>query len=127
MYARGGEVPTYRSNVVKVLHWGDDPAKIVCLIGSLKFQSDFQSAARALSLKGCIVLAPHVYLNGNSVGIDLEEQELLHEMSLKRIDMADRVLVINPNNRIPESVRDQIEYAESLGKIISYLETPSGK
>jgi hypothetical protein len=39
--------------------------------------------------------------------------------------MADLVFVINPNNIIPESVHREIEYAESLGRQITYLEKPA--
>jgi hypothetical protein len=114
-----------RSNVVKILHWGDNPAKIVCLLGSTRFQGEFLSAAKAFTLQGSVVLLPGYYTQRDGVGLDKEEQELIQELDLKRIEMADTVFVVNPNNRIPESVHKQIEYAKSLGRIVRYLETPS--
>jgi hypothetical protein len=39
--------------------------------------------------------------------------------------MSDLVFVINPNNNIPESVHREIEYAESLGRQVTYLERPA--
>ena len=116
-----------RSSVVKVLHWGDDPARIVALIGSTRYKSEFLSAARAFSLRGEMVLTPHVYTDTTSQGLDKDEQEMLHELALKRIDMADRVFVVNPNNKLTESVHKQIEYAQSLNKDIYYLETPASR
>ena len=114
-----------RSNVVKVLHWGDDPAIVRCLIGSIRFKNEFESAAKAFAQRGEVVLAPHVYSTGN--GLDKEETDLLHEMALKRIEMADIVFVINPNNRMNENVHKEIAYAESLGRTVMYLETPATK
>jgi hypothetical protein len=53
-----------RSRVVRVVQWGEDPARVVCLLGSSRFQSDFMSIARAYSVNGDIVLTPHVYTQG---------------------------------------------------------------
>ena len=114
-----------KSNVVKVLHWGDKPATITCLIGSPRFKSEFDHVARVLSQRGEIVLAPHIYSNGE--GLDKEDTDQLHESALKRIDMADRVFVINPNNRLNDNVLIEIEYAESLDRDIKYLDTPATK
>jgi hypothetical protein len=114
-----------RASVVKIIHCGEDPAVITCLIGSPKYRSEFQSAAKAFSLAGEIVLTPNVY--SDTEGMNAKEQELLHQVALKRIQMADKVYVINPNNRIPENVYKEIEYAESLGRIVSYLETPASR
>lgn len=117
--------PAKRSNVVKVLHWGDSPAIIRCLIGSIRFKNEFESAAKAFSNRGEVVLAPHIYSNG--AGLNKEETDLLHEMNLKRIEMSDIVFVINPNNRTNDNVLKEIEYAESLGRTVMYLETPANK
>lgn len=115
-----------RSNVVKVLHWGDSPARIICLIGSCKYQSEFLSAARAFSLRGDVVLTPNVYTQPNGTGLVKSEQDLLHDLTMKKIEMSDFVFVVNPNNKMTDSVRKEIAHAESLGRLVSYLETPNG-
>lgn len=125
MSSYGAESPSVnkRSNVVKVLHWGDSPATIRCLIGSTRYRNEFESAAKAFSARGEVVLAPHIYASTD--GLSKNDSDLLHEMNLKRIEMADMVFVINPNNRIPDHVHEEIAYAESLGRIVTYLETPA--
>lgn len=40
----------------------------------------------------------------------------------KKIDMSDEIYVINLNGYIGESTKSEIEYANSKGKNISYLE-----
>lgn len=114
-----------RADVVKIIHCGEDAAVITCLIGSPKYRSEFQSAAKAFALDGEIVLTPNVYSDVD--GINAKHQEKLHQTTLKRIQMADKVFVINPNNRMTENVYKEVEYAESLGRIVSYLETPGSK
>lgn len=114
-----------RSRVVRVVQWGEDPARVVCLLGSSRYQSDFMSVARAYSVNGDIVLVPHVYTQSDGCSLNKDEQAHLKEATRKRIEMADLIFVINPNNIIPESVHREIEYAESLGRQITYLEKPA--
>lgn len=113
-----------RSEVVKVLHWGDSPPQIVCLIGSTKFQSNFLSASHVQTKLGNIVLMPGVFDGSDNIGLDKDEQAALAELTRRKIQMADTVIVINPNNQVPAHVKAQIEYAESLGRIIRYLDPP---
>jgi len=115
-----------RSNVVKVLHWGDEPTRIMCLIGSPRLQNDFLNAAKAFTMRGYIVLTPDVYTTTTSDGINLDDKQILDEITERKIQMSDVVFVVNPNDLRPESVREQIKYAESLGKEIRYYETPRG-
>ena len=115
-----------RSNVVKVLHWGDEPTRIMCLVGSSRLQNDFINAAKAFTIRGYIVLTPDVYTSTTSDGLNVDDREILEEISERKIQMSDVVFVVNPNNKIPESVHRQIKYAKSLGKEIRYLEMPHG-
>jgi hypothetical protein len=55
---------------------------------------------------------------GESVG----NKEILDELHLRKIDMADRVFVINVGGYIGESTRAEIEYAEKTEKPVTYLE-----
>lgn len=112
-----------RSNVVKVLHWGDAPPVIVCLCGSTKFKSDFLSAQRGLTLAGQIVIMPGVFGHADGGFINGDTKKKLDELHLKKIDMSDMIMVINRDGYIGESTKREIEYAQSLGKQIRYLES----
>lgn len=116
--------PDKRSNVVKVLHWGSDIPHIVTLIGAPRFQSNFLSIAKAFSLEGQMVLTPHVYTTGDET-LKRSQIDELHQLALKRIDMADVVFVVNPHNILSPEVRKEIEYAQSLGRTVRYMETPA--
>lgn len=47
---------------------------------------------------------------------------ILDELHLRKIDLADRVFIINGDGYIGESTRKEIEYAKATNKPISYLE-----
>ena len=54
--------------------------------------------------------------------IFLDAKKMLDEMHKQKIDMSDEIYVINLNGYIGESTKSEIEYANSKGKNISYLE-----
>ncbi len=112
-----------RSNVVKVLHWGDNPPVVVALIGADRFKTEFLTANRALTLAGHIVLMPGVFGNADGGFLNPETKRKIDELQLKKIDMSDMVYVVNPNGFTNEVTKREIEYAESLGKQIRYYES----
>jgi hypothetical protein len=94
----------------------------VCLCGSTKFRSEFDAANRALTLAGCIVLAPGVFVHSDGTAISDQEKTALDALHLAKIDLADEVFVVNPGGYIGDSTRAEIAYATRLGKRIRYLE-----
>ncbi|AYF29281.1 hypothetical protein CSH63_17780 [Micromonospora tulbaghiae] len=95
---------------------------ITVLCGSTRFKAEFEDANRFLTYAGNIVLAPGVF--GHADGIDLtdDRKARLDELHLRKIDLADEVLVINPGGYIGESTRAEIAYAEKAGKRVSYVD-----
>jgi hypothetical protein len=71
------------------------------------------------------VLSPDVYLQDNQKGFGIEDVEIINDITKKKIEMSDIVFVVNPNNKVSESVYQEIRYAKELGREIRYLETPS--
>ena len=49
-------------------------------------------------------------------------KEMLDDMHLRKIDLADEIFVINVGGYIGESSRREIGYAEKKGKKVNYLE-----
>ena len=49
-------------------------------------------------------------------------KEMLDDMHKRKIDMADEIYAINVGRYIGFSTRSEIEYAESTGKPVRYLE-----
>jgi hypothetical protein len=113
---------TPRSNVVKVLHWGDNPPSVICLCGPWKFKAEFLSAFRAFTVGGHVVVMPGVFGTADGGFLDGETKRKIEELQYRKIEMADSVYVINPNGYLDEPTKREIEYAESLGKTIRYYD-----
>ena len=98
--------------------------EIVCICGSTRFADQMAAANRDLTLAGAIVLAPGVFLStaDREAGVSLEpaQKAALDDLHLRKIDLADRVLVVNPGGYIGESTSREIAYAHAAGKPVSF-------
>ena len=95
---------------------------VVCLCGSTKFKEQYEEANRNETLSGNIVLS--VGLFGHIEGLDMDSatKQMLDELHMRKIDLADEIFVINPNGYIGASTSREIAYAQNLGKPVRYLE-----
>jgi hypothetical protein len=96
--------------------------KIVCLCGSTKFKTAYEKANFEESLKGNIVLSVGCFGHADAVPLTKEQKQLLDELHFAKIDLADEIFVLNVNLYEGESTRNEIRYAQQLGKPIRYLE-----
>ena len=97
--------------------------KVITLCGSTRFKDAFMKAQKRLTLEGCIVIS--VGLFGHSGDEEVWKpgtKEMLDDMHLRKIDMADEIFVINVDGYIGSSTRSEIEYAKATGKSVRYLE-----
>ena len=97
--------------------------KVITLCGSTRFKEQFMEAQKRLTLKGCIVIS--VGLFGHSGDEEVWKpgtKEMLDDMHLRKIDMADEIFVINVGGYIGESTNREIAYAEKTGKKVNYME-----
>lgn len=95
-----------------------DRPEVVCICGSSRFVDEMRAANRNLSFAGVIVVAP-----GEADGLITDEQKTaLDALHLRKIDLADRVLVVNPGRYIGESTSREIAYAHANGKPISFTD-----
>ena len=96
---------------------------IITLCGSIKFKDEFMKVQEKLTLDGNIVLTPNFFNNIKKEEIDLETKRMLDEMHKQKIDMSDEIYVINFGGYIGESTKNEIEYAKTKGKKVSYMES----
>jgi len=100
--------------------------KIVTLCGSTRFKEQFIEVQKELTLQGCIVIS--VGLFGHSGDQEVWSdgvKQMLDDMHLRKIDLADEIFVINVDGYIGESTRREIAYARSTGKKVNYLCPPA--
>jgi hypothetical protein len=69
-------------------------------------------------LAGVIVVAPG---EADEV-VTAEQKAALDALHLAKIDLADRVLVVNPGGYVGESTSREIAYARAAGKPVSFTD-----
>ncbi|GAA1119015.1 hypothetical protein [Streptomyces javensis] len=95
-----------------------DRPEIVCICGSTRFVDEMRAVNRDLTFAGVIVVAP-----GEADELITDKQKAaLDALHLRKIDLADRVLVVNPGGYIGESTSREIDYAHAIGKPISFTD-----
>lgn len=95
-----------------------DRPEIVCICGSTRFTEEMRAANRELTFAGVIVVAP-----GEADELVTEEQKTaLDALHLRKIDLADRVLVVNPGGYVGQSTRREIAYADATGTPVSFTD-----
>ena len=97
--------------------------KVITLCGSTRFKEQFFEVQKRLTQEGCIVIS--VGLFGHSGDEEVWKpgtKEMLDDMHMRKIDMADEIFVINVGGYIGDSTRSEIDYAIRNGKTVEYLE-----
>lgn len=111
-----------------------DRPRIVCLCGSTRFSEAYQEANLRETLEGRIVLTIGADMKSdNDLFLLMPPNERAHlkktldELHLRKIDLADEVLVLNVGDYIGESTQREIEYARNHHKVIRWLEPHGGE
>jgi hypothetical protein len=95
---------------------------IVCLCGSGRFLKAFEEAEERETLNNKIVLT--IGVNTKDVARSAELQpykDMLDYLHLRKIDLADEILVINIDGYIGESTVKEIVYAKATNKRVRLL------
>ena len=71
-----------------------------------------------LTFSGVIVVAP----SEADESPTSEQKAVLDALHLHKIDLADRVLIVNPGGYLGESTQREIAYAQAAGKPITFTE-----
>ena len=102
--------------------------EVVCLCGSSRFVAEMAMIAWGLEKEGKIVLSLHL-LPADYPGVAADHQAEaegvaahMDALHLRKIDLADRVLVVNVHGYIGDSTRNEIRYAVRAEKPVVYLE-----
>ena len=103
-----------------------DRPEIVCICGSTRFVDEMSAANRDLTFAGVIVVAPGVFRRAEDHEADElitnERKTALDALHLRKIDLADRVLVVNPGGYVGESTSREIAYARATGTPVSFTD-----
>ena len=90
--------------------------KVITLCGSTRFKDAFIEAQKHLTLEGNIVISVGLFGHSGDNEVWTEgTKEMLDDMHLRKIDMADEVYVINVGGYIGSSTKAEIRYAMATG------------
>jgi hypothetical protein len=100
--------------------------EIVTLCGSTRFKDAFHAENKRLTLSGIIVISLGVYGHTDMPDYDwntdvINLKPMLDRLHFHKIDLANRIHVIDVNEYIGESTAREIEYARARGKQITYM------
>ena len=84
--------------------------KIITVCGSLRFMKEIMEITEKMDLQGNCMLS--IIYPTKPTKVD--------KMHRERIKLADAILVVNVDNYIGTSTKNEIEFAKSLGKEIIY-------
>ncbi len=97
--------------------------KVITLCGSTRFKDAFLEVQKRMTLEGNIVISVGLFGHSGDEEVWAEgTKEMLDDMHLRKIDLADEILVVNVGGYIGSSTRREIEYANASGKPVKYLE-----
>ena len=100
--------------------------KVVTLCGSTRFRKEFEKINKKLTLEGNVVISVGCFGHSGDT-ITQEQKELLDDIHLQKIDMADEIFVINVDGYIGKSTSREIKYALAQGKDVVFLEDPDAR
>ena len=94
--------------------------EIVTLCGSTKFKEQYLEMQKSLTLEGKIVLSCGLFNHADGETLTETQKEMLDELHLRKIDLSDSIYVIDFDNYIGQSTKNEISYAKSKGKKIKF-------
>lgn len=77
-----------------------------------------RAANRELTFVDVIVVAP----SEADESLTAEQKEVLDALHLRKIDLADLVLVVNSGGYVDESTRWEVAYAQAVGKPANFTD-----
>ena len=93
--------------------------KTVTLCGSMRFEAEMQRIAFLLEIKFGYNVLQCVY-NPDALAVTEKDLTALENAHLRRIELSDAVYVVDIDGYVGEQVRNEIAFAESLGKEVIY-------
>jgi hypothetical protein len=116
------EVSAFADQIDQVLNDNMPKPTVVCLCGSTRFHGEYTAQNERLTLDGKIVLSVGSFGHGRTVPLTDAEKAKLDALHLRKIDLADEILVLNVGGYIGDSTRREIEYAKKKSVVVNYLE-----
>lgn len=99
---------------------------IITLCGSTRFKEQFEEIQRKLTLDGFLVISVGLFSHSEENShewLDNEKKQMLDDLHKVKIMMSDAIYVINAEQYIGNSTKNEIKFANSLGLPVFYYST----
>lgn len=93
---------------------------VVCICGSTKFKTQILGHTQRETIFGKIAINHGFFHHTDKFPITDEQKDMLDELMLRKIDIADEILVVEPGEYIGNSTKRAITYAQKQGKRVRY-------
>lgn len=96
---------------------------VITMLGSSKFKDDFIRESKRLTYEGNLVIPLILYWEEDGQKASIPEIRAdLDSICRQKVRLCDEVFVVNKDGYIGSSTRKSVEYAESLGKTVTFME-----
>lgn len=97
--------------------------EIITICGSMKFEEKMKELALEFTLEGKIVFTP-AFKSKTKTSFTDKEKQILDETHKKKIKLSDSIFVVNIDNYIGKSTKNEIEFAKNNNVVVDYLVNP---
>ena len=94
--------------------------KIVTICGSVRFKEDMMKIRDSLMPDVWVMLPENMEMDIQKIDMDVKSK--MDDLHLKKIELADEVIIINIDGYIGQSTALEMHYAKSLGKPMKFLQ-----
>lgn len=84
---------------------------VVTLCGSTKFKEEFEQVNLELTKRGYIVISVAAFGHADSLNFSETEKRHLDQIHFRKIDISDLIYVIDVNEYVGDSTKNEIVYA----------------
>lgn len=101
---------------------GGQRAPVVCLCGAPRARAEMSAARMDLALAGNVVLSPEFADHAGEKALTREQRAVLGAVERAKIELAGRVVVVNPGGCVEDPAADALAYALERGKAVQFTE-----
>lgn len=94
--------------------------EVITICGSSKFKNAILGVTQRFTLQGKIVINHGFFHHQDMVPITEKQKTMLDNLMFRKIDISDRIHVVNTNGYKGSTTIAAIEYAQMKGKRITY-------
>lgn len=86
---------------------------IIAIVGSSSLKREILNYAKEKELEGNICIMSHIFSHSDNYELNEDQVQIAIENGHKRIDIADKLVVVTKEGYIGDSTREEIQYCQN--------------